>query len=39
MITHTSDSHQIQSQNKMKPELQILEKMPKIQILTFFNNH
>ena len=30
MITHTSDSHQIPSQNNNKSKLQILKKMPKI---------
>ena len=29
MITHTSDSHQIPSQNKTKSKLQILEKNAK----------
>ena len=33
MITHTSDSNQIPSQNKTKSKLQILKKLPKIQIL------
>ena len=33
MITHTSDSHQIPSQNNTKSKLQILKKMPTIQIL------
>ena len=33
MITHTSDSHQITSQNKTKSKLQILKKLPRIQIL------
>ena len=33
MITHTSDSHQIPSQNKTKSKLQILKKLPKNQIL------
>ena len=35
MITHTTDSHQILSQNKAKSKLQIKKKMPKIQILKF----
>ena len=35
MITHTSDSHQIPSQNKTKSKLQISKKLPKIQILKF----
>ena len=30
MITHTSDSHQIPSQNKTKLKLQFLKKLPKI---------
>ena len=29
MITHTSDSHQIPSQNKTKSKLQILKKIVK----------
>ena len=33
MITHTSDSHQIPNQNTTKSKLQILKKLPKIQIL------
>ena len=33
MITHTSDSHQIPSQNKTKSKLQILKQLPKIQLL------
>ena len=33
MITHTSDSHQIPSQNNTKSKLQILKKLPKLQIL------
>ena len=33
MITHTSDSHQIPSQNKSKSKLQTLKKLPKIEIL------
>ena len=33
MITHTNDSHQTLSQNKTKSKLQILKKLPKIQIL------
>ena len=32
-ITHTSDSHQIPSQNKTKSKLQIKKKLPKIEIL------
>ena len=36
MITHTSDSHQIPSQNKTKSKLQIWKKkLPKIHILKF----
>ena len=36
VITHTSDSHQIPSQNKTKSKLQIFKKqLPKIQILKF----
>ena len=35
MITHTSGSRQIPSQNKTKLKLQILKTMSKIQILTF----
>ena len=35
MITHTSDSHQIPNQNKMKSKLKFKKKMPKIQILKF----
>ena len=34
MITHTSDSHQVPSQNKIKSKLQ---KLPKYQILKFRN--
>ena len=36
MITHTSDSHQIPSQNKIKSKLQIFKNCKKIQILKFF---
>ena len=35
MITHTSDSHQIPNQKKTKSKLQILRKLPNIQILKF----
>ena len=35
MITHTSDSHQIPSQKKMKSKLQIKKKLPISQILKF----
>ena len=37
VITHTSDSHQIPSQNKGKSKTQILKKLPKIQIMEFCN--
>ena len=33
MIAHTSDSHQIPSENKTKSKLQIFKKMPKFEIL------
>ena len=33
MITHSIDSYRMQSQNKPKSKLQMLKKMPKIQIL------
>ena len=35
MITHTSDSHQIPSQNKTKSSYKLKKKLPKIQILKF----
>ena len=35
MITHTSDSHQIPSQQKTKSKLWIWKKLPKFQILKF----
>ena len=35
MITHTSELHQIPSQNKTKTKLQILKKLPKIKIIKF----
>ena len=35
IITHTSDLHQIPSQNKTKSKLQILKKLTKIQTLKF----
>ena len=38
MITHTSDSHEIPSHNKTKSKLQLLKKLPKIQISKFCRN-
>ena len=38
MITHTSDSHQIPSQNKTKSKLQIKKKSPKIKFWNFARN-
>ena len=38
MITHTSDSHQIPSQNKTKSKLQILEKCQKFKLLNLARN-
>ena len=35
MITYNSDSHQIPSQKKTNSKLQVLKKLPKIQILKF----
>ena len=35
MITHTSDSDQIPSQNKTKSKFQIQKKLPKILIFKF----
>ena len=41
MITHTSDSRQIPSQNKTKSKLQVLKKLRKIEILqeTLYATH
>ena len=38
MITHTSDSHWIPSQNKTKSQLQIFEKCQKFKIWNFARN-